>query len=384
MKIGIDASRAFEKNPTGVGVYSREAIAHLREFLKDEEVVLYVRRGATISFDLPEKWRIREIAWKYFWTQGGLSLEMLVRPVDVLFVPAHTLPIVHPKKSVVVVHGLEYERCPEGYSFLSKMLLRWFTKYSCRVAYKIITVSEATKRDLVSFYNIDEKKIRVIYEGVPFFDSETGNEKPETENTKKPYFLFIGRLETRKNVVRMVEAFDDFRKRSQEMYQLVLAGKPGYGYEQIRQAIDTSPFCEDIIEKGYVSEEEKGELLRNTDALMFFSLAEGFGLPILEAQAMDVPVLCSDIPVFHEIAGKGALFADPRDTKSMMDVMSSITQNEEQMRENVVKWRRENVRRFSWEKCAREIAEVLSQYTYEKKSRYYQRNPKTSEYRHRS
>jgi len=404
MKIGIDASRAFGANPTGIEIYALEVIRNLRTFFEGEEVVLYVRKGAVIPFDLPAAWRVREIGWTYLWTQGGLSWEMFFHPIDVLFVPAHTLPFVHPRQSVVVVHGLEYEKCPEGYSFVSRMFLRLFTKYSVRAASRVIAVSEATKRDVVGLYGVDEGKISVVYEGgvsdkgqvtsdmqreareIGMRNVKLGLQSRKRVGVKNseiwvnsrdlspvtcplsqgfPCFLFIGRLETRKNVVRMVQAFGKFRERSRNVHRLVLAGSPGYGYGAIRKAIETSPFREDIIESGYVSEEEKRELLRNAEALLFLSLAEGFGLPVLEAQAVGVPVVCSDIPVLREISGGAALFADPMNAEDMVEKMHRATR----LREDTSMWRggidmvelgRRNAERFSWETCVRKIAGVIS------------------------
>ena len=109
MKIGIDASRAFFKQRTGIEEYSYQIIKNLRDKLDDHRVILYVRKNKNIDFDLPENWKIKAIKFPYLWTQIGLSLEVLFHPVDVLFIPAHVVPIVHPKNTFVTIHGLEYE-----------------------------------------------------------------------------------------------------------------------------------------------------------------------------------------------------------------------------------------------------------------------------------
>src|SRR3989339_479440 len=163
MKIGIDASRAFLKKRTGIEEYSFQVIKNLRQKLKDAQVTLYVRPGEINSsvdnFAIPENWKVKKINWIVFWTQIGLSLEMLMHPVDVLFIPAHTVPMIHPSslwmnnflklfrgkdrnfKTVVTVHGLEYEFLPEAYSRWERFYMRLVIKKSCHWADKIIAVS---------------------------------------------------------------------------------------------------------------------------------------------------------------------------------------------------------------------------------------------------
>ena len=351
--IGIDASRAFLDQPTGIEKYSFAVIFFLRDFLADREVILYVRANTKIPFSLPEKWKVREIGWKFLWTQGGLAFEMMRRPPNILFVPSHTIPWIHPKKTFVTIHGLEYEKCPEGYSFFSRFFLRLFTKWSLKRAY-ILAVSQSTKKDLITYYGISKKRISVVYEGVNFLAFK----KKEKISKKIPYFVYIGRLEYRKNIVHIIEAFAIFRERTQKKYRLILVGKPGYGYKDIKKAMKKNSFSQDIIEKGYVTEQEKQLILQGADALLFVSLAEGFGLPILEAQMLKVPVITSSIRVSREIAGKGALFVNPKDKKDSARKMMLITEDITK-KYAIIKAGQENVKRFSWKMCAKELAEVL-------------------------
>lgn len=170
MRIGIDASRAFLLKPTGIEQYSYQVIRHLRDVFQDENVVLYVRKKIlwkqgrwqwalpTINFELPPRWRVKGLWSPRLWTQARLSLEMLIAPPNVLFVPAHTVPIVHPSRTVVTIHGLEYEFSPESYGFWERIYLRWSIRHSVRVASTVIAVSENTKRDLMRLYRVPEKK----------------------------------------------------------------------------------------------------------------------------------------------------------------------------------------------------------------------------------
>nr|MDA3814799.1 glycosyltransferase [Patescibacteria group bacterium] len=170
-KIGIDGSRANLIGKTGIEEYAYQIISHLSKHLKGEQVILYVKKGQRekvlsdekISF--PNNWEIKEISFKYLWTQLGLALEMFLNPVDVLFVPAHTVPFIHPKNTIVTIHGLEYEHCPESYSYWGGKFHKFFIRKSCKWASKIVAVSENTKKDLIKLYKIKKEKITVVYNG---------------------------------------------------------------------------------------------------------------------------------------------------------------------------------------------------------------------------
>ena len=165
MFIGIDASRAFVQNRTGIEEYSYQVIKNLTGKINGHQVVLYVRKNQKIDFDIPNNWNVKVIKWPYLWTQIGLSLEILFHPVDVLFIPAHIIPIIHPKNTIVAIHGLEYEFCSEAYSFWERFYMRWSIKKSCRWAEKIIAVSKTTKCEICDHFDVPSDKIEVIYEG---------------------------------------------------------------------------------------------------------------------------------------------------------------------------------------------------------------------------
>lgn len=368
--IGIDASRAFLKRRTGIEEYSYQVIKHLRDTLSsDAQIVLYVRKKFSfvegrlqmsipeIDFELPRNWTVRALWAPRFWTQLALSLEMLWRAPDVLFVPAHTVPIIHPKKTVVTIHGLEYEFCPGAYSLWERIYMHYSIKFSCRVASTVICVSENTKRDVMALYRVAEEKIAVIsegYEQTRSMNQEAGNKSEK----KKPYLLFIGRLEERKNIVRIVEAFELLKEKYQIPHKLVLVGKAGFRYERIRDYIQHSAFNIHIRELGYVTEEEKWELLRNADVFLFPTLYEGFGIPVLEAQSVRVPVVTSNTSSLPEVAGEGAVLVDPTSVESIAEGVQRLL-SDQGLRSGIIEKATHNMSRYSWARCAKEIATYL-------------------------
>lgn len=365
MRIGIDASRAFLKQRTGIEEYSYQVIKGLRNHLEDTQVVLYIRPGQSADFDLPESWRVKVINFPYLWTQVGLSLEMLLHPVDVLFIPAHTVPFIHPENTVVAIHGLEYEFVPKAYSRWARFYMRWTIRMSCRWANKIIAVSENTKKDLVGLYKVSEDKITVIYEG---YDS--GNKTQSTEykiqTNHKPFLLFIGRLEERKNIVGIIKAFEILKEHYKIPHELVLAGKFGYGADKIQSELKNTNRAKDIILSGFVSEAGKWELLSQADVFLFPTFYEGFGIPVLEAQSAGVPVVCANNSSIPEVVGYdvethdyASLLVDPLNAEAIADAAYKLLSNKT-LRDDIIKQGYENVKRFSWDKCASEIAVILT------------------------
>ena len=385
MKIGIDGSRAFIKNRTGIEEYSYQVIKHLTGILNGR-VVLYVRKTNNLQLttnngntkindlELPKNWQVRIISFPRFWTQIGLSLEMLLHPVDALFVPAHTVPIIHPKNTVVVIHGLEYEFCAKSYSLWDRIYMRASIKNSCSWASRIISVSENTKKDLINLYKVSKNKIEVIYEGWGSDKRQVTSDKGEISlsedktqmdtclmshvSCRSKFLLFIGRIEERKNIVNIIKAFEILKERYDIPHKLVLAGKPGFGYQDVKSQMSKAKCFNEIVELGFVSEQEKWELLKNADVFVFPTLYEGFGIPVLEAQSVGCSVVASDNSSIPEVVNNSAVLVNPQSPEEIAQGIYEIVSNES-LKNAIIAKGLENVKRFSWEKCSNEIAEVL-------------------------
>lgn len=363
MKIGIDASRAFVEEKTGTEEYSYELIRHLAsDFFKEDEIFLFVKWGTHIDFALPSNFFVKEIEGNFLWTQWHLSYELMRNPIDVLFVPAHTIPLRHPQKSVATIHGLEFKSCPDCYSRKDRWILDINTRLSILFAKKIITPSEGTKQEIVKFYKVPPEKISVIHHGASARKTVEGKKDKDEFD-----ILFIGRQERRKNIVRMIRAFDIFMKkiaqaekgRAGRKARLILAGKKGLGYEEIREEIAKSQYKDNITEKGYITQKQKELLYVDADIFLFPTLAEGFGLPVLEAMSYGVPVTTSRAGALQEIAGDAAILVDPTDEAGMADALLRIFTDKDK-REELVRKGYENLKRFSWDKCAKETWKVIS------------------------
>jgi len=381
MRIRINAKAAVQKNRTGVEEYAYQVIKHLTLLpeAKAHQFFLLVPKGRHEGFDfpLPENFTIKELYWPlpFFWSQIRLTLEMLLNPRDVFFVHVHVLPFFCPKNSVATIHGLEYEHFPQHYPRWGYYYLRWNTKNVLRRARKIIAVSESTKHDLVKLYKGRADKISVVLHGYDVRKGELSEKGPETQapsnpslcshknsnlpqNIKKPYLLYIGRIETKKNIQGMLEAFTILKEKFHVPHKLVLAGGKGYGYKILHSQLANFKNKADVILTGYFPQAEKQPLLSNAEVFVFPSFYEGFGIPILEAQASDLPVVTSFVSSMPEVAGGGALFIDPNNPTQIAEAVYKII-SDKAVRDSLIALGQENIKQFSWEKCARETLNAI-------------------------
>jgi len=341
--------------------------------------------GNPFDFPLPSNFEIKILRWPlpFLWTQIRLAWEMFVRSPEILFIPVHVLPFFAPKNSIATIHGLEYEFWPQNYSFWRRFYLRWSTKSASSRVKKIIAISENTRQDLIKLYEVKAEKIYTVHHGISLHRPESaGRQADRPENLKnlstdsskaampRPYLLYIGRLETKKNIQGILEAYKILKERYKIPHELILAGMPGYGYRDLNLPAQNRPFFKngllvgdaekpDIKELGYVDNDLKWRLLFNADIFLFPSFYEGFGLPVLEAQAAGVPVVTSFGSCLPEIAGQGALFINPQNSVQIAEAVRRLI-DDKILRDRLIQLGYENAKKFNWEKCARETLKIVA------------------------
>lgn len=361
--IGIDASRANALTRTGTEWYAYNLIQELKKTIPDTyRVVLYSREPLRDGLEeLPAHWESRVLKWPWrFWTQIRLSWEMLRRPPDILFVPAHTLPIILPGRASVTLHDVAFMAFPEAYSLPSRLYHAWATRFAVKHAHPILTVSEFSKGEITKWFDVQDERITVTPLG---FDAERYGPVDDTTVAdtvrryaiSRPYFLFVGRLETKKNIGGLLASFRKFQEMwPDDRVSLVLVGKHGYGYEdEVREGLP-----EDVIEPGYVCQDDMRALYAGAEALVFVSKYEGFGLPAIEAFACGTPVIASDITSLPEVCGDAALFVDPDSPEEIARAMHRIVVDDA-VRGHLAEKGKVRAGEYTWKKTAALTWEAL-------------------------
>lgn len=404
MVIGIDASRANRKNKTGTEWYSFYLIKNLAKLDRRNSYILYLDKAP--SADLLEiihgyhNFSFKILNWPItsFWTLGRLSLEMLFKRPDALFVPAHGIPLIHPKKTINTIHDVAFVRelniyrqeDPKASTKFRRIILKsiikiitlgkysgnsieylsWSTVFALRFASSIITVSNFTKEEILKYYpKTKADKIKVVHNGYPedlFNTDQNENEIKETlekYDISQPYYLYVGRLEKKKNTSFLVEALAIIRGDYPQIKEkLVLVGSASYGYDEVKYAIEEFNLGRDVIMPGWVEENDMPNLFKGASAFIFPTRHEGFGIPVLQALACGVSVAVSDIPVLHEVAGDSVLYFDQNNKKAIAEAMARLSLDEKLKQELKYKGLKQ-VKGFSWANCAKETLEIIEKHS---------------------
>ena len=432
MLIGIDASRANREKKSDTEWYSYYLIKELAKLDKTNRYVLYtdaplIRELAdlTAKGNQPAKpdykiefdddgfqkirsphnnFRAKVLRWpfKYLWTQGRLSLEMIFFRPEVLFVPSHTLPLIHPRKSIITIHDVGFRRDQRLYEKLrmgpadwkQRTLLDffvrlfthgrfgansedyniWSTIFGLRHAKRVITVSHFSKKEIIEVFGAErslrgklEKKINVVYNGYDekiCLDSADAATKQATlykYGIETPFILYVGPLERKKNLTALLEAFALMLERNKNIpHKLVLAGNASFGYDQIKYMINQYNLDERVRKTGWIEEMDLPLIYNAADSFVFPSLYEGFGIPLLHAMACGVPVAASNATSIPEVAGDAAIYFDPTDVNSISRSLELVC-TDMALRKRLVEKGQKRVVNFGWDISARQTLQLINQ-----------------------
>lgn len=376
MLIAIDGSEAFVKNKTGVESYAYQIILNLAKIDRRNHYIVYLDPRLNTLGGVgkwPENFMFKALKWPILWTQLGLALQTFIDPIDLLFSPSHTTPLLHRPglKTVVTVHDLGVEFLPLTHQFKQALYLKWISRVQLKLATKLIAVSKATKKDLMTKIGINGGKIAVIYEAlVPLERNEVDtkvNGLRQFGLEKERYFLFVGTIQPRKNLVRLIQAFAQFLKTGPVSAQpclqspvLALAGSRGWSADQIYRLPEELGIEDKVRFLGRLESRDLAVLYSNALAFVYPSLFEGFGLPILEAFNFDCPVITSNVSSMPEVSGQAALLVDPYSEEEICRAMVKLSKDHKLRRELVEKGR-EQLKKFSWDKAARQTLSVFEE-----------------------
>jgi len=388
MKIAIQAADLDNDRIDGTRVYLLNLLRHFGKISPDDEFLIYHRKNFNPELAPPElkNYEIKRVNFPFLWTQTRFAWEIWKDSPDALWMPMHNLPIIRKNKlkTIVTIHDLAFKYFPDHFPKKDLFKLNFLAGKAIKNSDKIIAVSQSTKKDVLKFYpEIKEEKIKVIYHG---FDAELFQKQFSEERMKNvlskfkisaqggpasgwqttSYLLYVGAIQPRKNLETLIKAFEMYKKelriKNYELrnLKLVLAGGKAWMWENVINKIKKSPFKNDIILTGKVNFEELAVLYKNAGVFIFPSLYEGFGIPILEALASDVPVICAGNSSLPEVGGKAAEYFENSNAKDLYQKIKKVLNNNN-LQNLMIAAGKEQIKKFSWEKCARETLEWIKE-----------------------
>jgi len=363
MKIAVDLT-SIPNQKTGMGRYAVGLISALGNFDKKNEYWLFVKKYQAKDFSVEKdnfhivlcnnilNIRILRILWEQF----VLPFMLYKNKIDILHSIHYTTSFFAPCKQVVTFPDMTFFLFPEKHIFIKRLFFRAMILFSVKKAKKIIAISESTKKDIQKILNVSSEKIKVVYLDVDDVFSPLIRGK-ETEEIKKNYgikndfILYVGVLEPRKNVVRLIKAYNGLVEEKKIKHQLVLVGKKGWDYDEIFNVINDLNLQSKIICTGYVSEKNLNYLYNAADIFIYPSLYEGFGIPLIEAFACGVPVISSNISSIPEVVGNAGILVDPYNVRTIKEAIYGLLKDKN-LRSELRKRGLQRAKYFSKERLA--------------------------------
>ena len=365
MKIAVNARELLKGRMEGIGRYIFETTQQMVLDHPEDEFYFFFDRTYDPSFIFADNvtpvvihpQARHPILW-YIWFEIAIPYYLKKHKIDVFYSGDTYLSMKTKVPTLLVCHDVAYKHYPKH---IKKIHLDYYENNFARFHHRadhIVAVSEFTRQDIIKIYNLDPHKVSVGHNATPKgFEPASPKEKTEVRNKiteGNPYFIYVGSLHPRKNVVNLIKAFDLFRKNHNTNHKLVLVGRMAWKNEELKEIYDSTEYRDDIIFTGHVSNEDLPRYLASATALTYVSVFEGFGIPILEGMSSGTPVITSNVSSMPEVAGDAALLIDPHDPKSIADGMWKIV-SDTLYREDLVAKGYKRVQTFSWKKTADHI-----------------------------
>ncbi|MDR2802185.1 MAG: glycosyltransferase family 4 protein [Prevotellaceae bacterium] len=370
MQIGFDAKRAF-KNFTGLGNYSRAVISILSDFYPDNQYFLYTpfyKKHPLLSFARRPNITVRgpEGLLKRLpsaWRSLGMASDVRFERIELFHGLTGELPIGLNKKirTVVTVHDLIFLRYPNYYKPLDQWLYAKKHKLACERADLVIAISEQTKQDIIEFFGIDEKKIRLVYQGcdAQFYRTVTDREKQNVRalyRLPEKYILYVGTVEMRKNLITLIKALSLL---PEEVHLIVVGRETAYA-KKIKEEIAVRKLEQRVLFLDEVMFNHLPAIYQQAQVFCLPSLFEGFGIPVLEALNSRVPVVASNISSLPEAGGSGQLYVSPTDEQEIAHAIQQVLENEP-LRNKMIADGLEHATHFREESIAKNIWSVYKE-----------------------
>ena len=367
MIIGLDGNEANVKNRVGSGKYAFEL---LRQFSQNKEHQFMVYLKEKPLPDLPneaQNFKYMVFGPRKMWTQFALPIKLtLSSKLDVFFSLGHYGPRFSKVRYCITIFDLSYLHYPNLFNRDDLYQLKNWSSYSIKNSAHIFAISQSTKNDIVHSYGVNPSKVTVTHMGYDERRFKPQSKAKITKAKKKykiegDYIIFVGTLQPRKNIERLIEAFHKLVRNPKfefRNYQLVIVGRRGWLYDSILEIVKKINIEDKVTFTGYVSDPDLSALISGAKAYVLPSLWEGFGIPVIEAQACGTPAVVSNTSSLPEVVGNSAVLVDPENVNSIADGIKKVLTNEE-LRRDLIKKGYANAKRFSWQKCAQQTIDTL-------------------------
>lgn len=366
MIIGIDGNEANVSHKVGVSEFAFQLLHQFYRLRKEGKIsdkfYIYLKDHPQSDLPVATDWFSYVIVGpKKLWTQIGLPLHLFLerKKPDIFMSPTHYAPRFSLIPTVVSVMDLSYLHFPELFKKTDLYQLTNWTSYSVKQAKHVITISLSSKNDIIKYYGIEDKKVSVVYLGLKPLMKDTAKISKEVLKEKytinSNYILFVGTLQPRKNIARLIEAFSLIKDKT---LQLVIIGKKGWLYEDIISAPQKFSVADRVKFLDYVTDEDLPAFYTYAECFVLPSLYEGFGLPVLEAMQYGCPVIISNVSSLPEAGGDAAVYVDPHNTSDIVEKIENVLKNKK-LRQEMIRKGYEQVKKFSWDKTAKEVLDIL-------------------------
>lgn len=359
MRIGIDGSALSKTQPTGVEIATRDLLWAIFRNNTDHQFILYTPTPLEGEWNNLPQVQIKQLPQGRLWTQTILGPQANRDRLDLFWSPSYMLPLTLKVAGLVTIHGVEFMKYPKSYS-LKNWLLSYLTVNLAKLrAHHIIAVSKSIKLDLQKYWSIPERKISVIYNAVSpklLHHLQLASKTPSSH----PYILSVGRIEPRKNTVRLVQAFANIAHQFPDLQLYLVGFISDVAYGRILQdTIADFKLSDRVKILGHLSHPELASLYRNATLLAVVSLDEGFGIPVLEGFSAHIPVVTSKQSATAEVAGGSAVLVDAQDERSISDGLAQVLTSPDLV-QSLIKSGDHQLTNFSWDRSAKKFLQLVT------------------------
>jgi glycosyltransferase involved in cell wall biosynthesis len=370
LKIAVNTRMLLKDKLDGTGWFAYQTLKRITRAHPEVEFIFLFDRKFSNEFIFSKNitpmiiWPpTRHAFLNYIWFQ--ISVKLLLNKIkpDLFLSPDGLISLGAKCNQIAVIHDINFKHRPEDMQFWTgKFFNHYFPKYT-KAATRIAAVSEFTKQDLIKEYQIDPAKIDIVYNAADEnFKRATETEKKQTREkftSGRDYFIFVGSISPRKNIARLLEAFDLFKKEGQHPTKLVIAGANFWGREKINNVLNMMEFKNDVIFTGRINDNDLRLLVASALCLTYVPYFEGFGVPLVEAMRSEVPIISANTTSMPEIAGNSAVYVNPFKVEEIKNAMLQIISKPE-LRSELIDRGKIQQSRFSWDKSALQLWECIN------------------------